>query len=197
MISRSKKLVVGLSGGIACGKSSALKIFRELGCDGISTDRITSGILENNDSVKRSIGDKWGRDVFINNQIDKPKIAEIIFNSVPERIWLEELLHPLVRKVWTSRVEASNKTTVVVEIPLLFEKSLQNFFEITVCLISEKNIQLQRLHDRGLTNVQSNARIESQMCLTEKMHLADIVMLGDNSLSFLKQQIDYFLASVT
>jgi dephospho-CoA kinase len=197
MISRSKKLVVGLSGGIACGKSSALKIFRELGCDGISTDRITSGILENNDSVKRSIGDKWGRDVFINNQIDKPKIAEIIFNSVPERIWLEELLHPLVRKVWTSRVKASNKTTVVVEIPLLFEKSLQNFFEITVCLISEKNIQLQRLHDRGLTNVQSNARIESQMCLTEKMHLANIVMLGDNSLSFLKQQIDYFLASVT
>ena len=197
MISRSKKLVVGLSGGIACGKSSALKIFRELGCDGISTDRITSGILENNDSVKRSIGDKWGRDVFINNQIDKPKIAEIIFNSVPERIWLEELLHPLVRKVWTSRVKASNKTTVVVEIPLLFEKSLQNFFEITVCLISEKNIQLQRLHDRGLTNVQSNARIESQLCLTEKMHLADIVMLGDNSLSFLKQQIDYFLASVT
>lgn len=197
MISRSKKLVVGLSGGIACGKSSALKIFRELGCDGISTDRITSGILENNDSVKRSIGDKWGRDVFINNQIDKPKIAEIIFNSVPERIWLEELLHPLVRKVWISRVKASNKTTVVVEIPLLFEKSLQNFFEITVCLIGEKNIQLQRLHDRGLTNVQSNARIESQMCLTEKMHLADIVMLGDNSLSFLKQQIDYFLASVT
>jgi dephospho-CoA kinase len=197
MISRSKKLVVGLSGGIACGKSSALKIFRELGCDGISTDRITSGILENNDSVKRSIGDKWGRDVFINNQIDKPKIAEIIFNSVPERIWLEELLHPLVRKVWTSRVKASNETTVVLEIPLLFEKSLQNFFEITVCLISEKNIQLQRLHDRGLTNVQSNARIESQMCLTEKMHLADIVMLGDNSLSFLKQQIDYFLASVT
>lgn len=197
MISRSKKLVVGLSGGIACGKSSALKIFRELGCDGISTDRITSGILENNDSVKRSIGDKWGRDVLINNQIDKPKIAEIIFNSVPERIWLEELLHPLVRKVWTSRVKASNETTVVVEIPLLFEKSLQNFFEITVCLISEKNIQLQRLHDRGLTNVQSNARIESQMCLTEKMHLANIVMLGDNSLSFLKQQIDYFLASVT
>ena len=197
MISRSKKLVVGLSGGIACGKSSALKIFRELGCDGISTDRITSGILENNDSVKRSIADKWGRDVFINNQIDKPKIAEIIFNSVPERIWLEELLHPLVRKVWISSVKASNKTTVVVEIPLLFEKSLQTFFEITVCLISEKNIQLQRLHDRGLTNVQSNARIESQMCLTEKMHLADIVMLGDNSLSFLKQQIDYFLASVT
>lgn len=197
MISRSKKLVVGLSGGIACGKSSALKIFRELGCDGISTDRITSGILENNDSVKRSIGDKWGRDVLINNQIDKPKIAEIIFNSVPERIWLEELLHPLVRKVWTSRVKASNETTVVVEIPLLFEKSLQNFFEITVCLISEKNIQLQRLHDRGLTNVQSNARIESQMRLTEKMQLADIVMLGDNSLSFLKQQIDYFLASVT
>jgi len=53
------------------------------------------------------------------------------------------------------------------------------------------------LHDRGLTNVQSNARIESQMRLTEKMQLADIVMLGDNSLSFLKQQIDYFLASVT
>ena len=86
--------------------------------------------MENNDSVKRSIADKWGRDVFINNQIDKPKIAEIIFNSVPERIWLEELLHPLVRKVWISSVKASNKTTVVVEIPLLFEKSLQNFLKL-------------------------------------------------------------------
>ena len=89
----------------------------------------------------------------------------------------------------------SEEKKVVVEFPLLFEKKLEHLFQITVCVQCEKKIQLQRLFDRGLTKALSNARIESQMPLTEKIRLADIFLLGDHSLLFLKQQIEYFHAN--
>ena len=71
--------------------------------------------------------------------------------------------------------------------PFFLRKNLKDLFQITVCVQCKKTIQLQRLHDRGLTKAQSNARIESQMFLNEKIRLADIVLLGDHSLLFLKQ----------
>ncbi|NBU87258.1 MAG: dephospho-CoA kinase, partial [Verrucomicrobia bacterium] len=113
------------------------------------------------------------------------------------KTWLENLLHPLVRENWKRQVANSEEKNVAVEIPLLFEKKLEHLFQITICVQCQKKTQLRRLFDRGLTKAQSNARIDSQMSLTEKIRLADIVLLGDHSLLFLKQQIEYFHANNT
>ena len=197
MIIQPQKLLVGLTGGIACGKSTALGILRKLGWKIISTDEIVADLLQNDYSLKKAIQNKWGLFVFENDEIDKKKIAQIIFNDQEAKTWLENLLHPLVRENWKRQVANSEEKNVVVEIPLLFEKKLEHLFQITVCVQCEKKTQLRRLFDRGLTKAQSNARIDSQMSLTEKIHLADIVLLGDHSLLFLKQQIEYFHANNT
>ena len=193
----SKKLLVGLTGGIASGKSVALEFFRELGWKTISTDQIVADLFQKDESVRQSVKTKWGQRVFERDEIEKSKIAEIIFNDQEEKKWLENLLHPLVRDVWMSAAKFSEEKKVVVEIPLLFEKNLQSLFDITICIICTKNTQLQRLHDRGLTKPQSNARIKWQMAFSEKSRLADIVLLGDFSLLFLKQQVEYFHAKTT
>ena len=80
---------------------------------------------------------------------------------------------------------------------ILFEKKLEHLFQITVCVQCEKKTQLKRLFDRGLTKAQSNARIDAQLPMGQKSQLADIVLLGENSLSFLKRQICIFHARFT
>jgi len=197
VIIQPQKLLVGLTGGIACGKSTALGILRKLGWKIISTDEIVADLLQNDYSLKKAIQTKWGSVVFENDEIDKKKIAQIIFNDQDAKTWLENLLHPLVRENWKRQVANSEEKNVVVEIPLLFEKKLEHLFQITICVQCQKKTQLRRLFDRGLTKAQSNARIDSQMSLTEKIRLADIVLLGDHSLLFLKQQIEYFHANNT
>ena len=81
MIIHPQKLLVGLTGGIACGKSTALGILGKLGWKVISTDAIVAELLQNDYSLKKAIQNKWGLFVFENDEIDKKKIAEIIFND--------------------------------------------------------------------------------------------------------------------
>ena len=192
MTIQSKKLLVGLTGGIACGKSTALGILGQLGWQTISTDAIVADLLQNDYSLKKALKTKWGPRVFDDDEINKKKISEIIFNDQEARTWLENLLHPLVREIWKKEVVNSEEKNVVVEIPLLFEKKLEHLFQITVCVQCEKKTQLKRLFDRGLTKAQSNARIDAQLPMGQKSQLADIVLLGENSLSFLKRQICIF-----
>lgn len=147
--------------------------------------------------MKQSIKTNLGPSLLVNDEVDKKKIAQIIFNDQEAKTWLEDLLHPLVRENWKRQAANSEEKNVVVEIPLLFEKNLKDLFQITVCVQCEKKTQLRRLFDRGLTKAQSNARIKTQMSLNEKIRLADIVLLGDHSLLFLKQQIEHFHANYT
>ena len=172
-------------------------ILGQLGWKTISTDAIVADLLQNDYSLKKALKTKWGPVVFDDDEINKKKISEIIFNDQEARTWLENLLHPLVREIWKKEVVNSEEKNVVVEIPLLFEKKLEHLFQITVCVQCEKKTQLKRLFDRGLTKAQSNARIDAQLPMGQKSQLADIVLLGENSLSFLKRQICIFHARVT
>ena len=99
MIIHPQKLLVGLTGGIACGKSTALGILRKLGWKIISTDEIVADLLQNDYSFKKAIQTKWGSVVFENDEIDKKKIAQIIFNDQEAKLglricfilWLERI----------------------------------------------------------------------------------------------------------
>ena len=76
------KTVIGLTGGIACGKSSALQIFKDLGWDTLSTDRIVADLISTNESVIEKLSIRWGKTVFsVNNEVVKGSIADIIFND--------------------------------------------------------------------------------------------------------------------
>ena len=192
------KSVIGLTGGIACGKSSVLEIFAKNGWEAISTDKLAGEILTSDEQVADLLLERWGKAVFDERGIiDKKQIAEIIFSTPHERSWLEEVLHPRIRTAWMAEIETVENSLLVVEIPLLFENDLQSHFVQTISTFASRSIQLERLRERGLSTKQANARIDAQLSGERKAELADVVFLTSGSLDFLEQQVLPFLNSFT
>ena len=190
------KSVIGLTGGIACGKSSVLEIFAKNGWEAISTDKLAGEILTSDEQVADLLIERWGKAVFDERGIiDKKQIAEIIFSTPHERSWLEEVLHPRIRTAWMAEIETVENSLLVVEIPLLFENDLQSHFVQTISTFASRSIQLERLRERGLSTSQANARIDAQLPGERKAELADAVFLTSGSLDFLERQVLSFLNS--
>ena len=189
-----EKLVVGLTGGIACGKSTALGFFEARGWETHSADAIVSELLANDREVADAVQEEFGPEVSLpEGGVDKRKLAAVVFNHSSKRRWLEQLIHPLVREEWFSQVSRSAGIRHVVEIPLLFENNLESLFSCVVSVFCSQNIQHKRLIAKGMTVEEASARIASQMPAREKADRADVALLNDGDLSHLEAQLDVFL----
>jgi len=188
------KIVVGVTGGIACGKSTVCEKFGVLGWEVISTDSYAHNILSGDNEVTEKIVSRWGPKIKDpNGSIDKAELARVIFKSSNERSWLEQLVHPKIRKGWTTFIETSDKSEFVVEVPLLFENNLHALFTKTISVHASTTMQNTRLQGRGLSNFDIQSRLKSQMNTTEKGNLADFVIVTDGNPEFVDQQINQFL----
>ena len=184
------KVVVGLTGGIASGKTTVSGLFEEQGWNAISTDKLVSDILKNDEFVIDAVKNRWE---FKQGNIDKQKIAQIVFNNPAERSWLEDMLHPIVRKKWVSLIQQSSVYYHVVELPLLFEKKLSSYFSKTLSVFAPVKNQISRLTNRGLSVADASSRLSSQIPNQEKANLADFVILGNGSKEFLEIQVLSFI----
>jgi len=188
------KIVVGVTGGIACGKSTVCEKFGVLGWEVISTDSYAHNILSGDNEVTEKIVSRWGPKIKDpNGSIDKAELARVIFESSNERSWLEQLIHPEIRKGWTTFIETSDKSEFVVEVPLLFENNLHALFTKTISVHASTSMQNTRLQERGLSDSDIQSRLKSQMNTTEKGNLADFVIVTDGNPEFVDQQINQFL----
>ena len=193
MVYFADKIVVGITGGIASGKSTALKAFAQLDWNTISTDEIVSDLWSSDENLIRAVQDHWGKDeIFSRGNIDKEKIARIVFNHPTERVWLENIIHPLVRSKWVSHVEQSVGKLQAVEVPLLFEKNLNSYFSYIISVFVPVKIQFSRLLRRGFSKDEAKSRIASQLSCEEKAKKADVVFLGTGSDVFLSGQVQEF-----
>jgi dephospho-CoA kinase len=193
MVYFADKIVVGITGGVASGKSTALKAFAELDWNTISTDEIVSDLWSSDENLIRAVQDHWGKDeIFSRGNIDKEKIARIVFNNPVERVWLENIIHPLVRSKWVSHVEQSIGKLQVVEVPLLFEKNLEPYFSYIISVFVPVKVQFSRLFYRGFSKDEARSRIASQLSCDEKARKADVVFLGTGSDVFLSGQVQEF-----
>lgn len=189
------KLVVGITGGIACGKSTVCKKFEELDWQVISTDSLTHEILQFDQEVIDQIVNRFGLEIKDKRgNIDKTQLADVIFSNPTERSWLELLLHPKVREKWTSLISISSQSNFVVEVPLLFENDLYSLFTKTISVHASTNLQFLRLQKRSLSDPEIIARLDSQMPVDEKSNRADFVILGEGDPQFIAQQIKLFLS---
>ena len=193
MVYFADKIVVGITGGIASGKSTALKAFAALNWNTISTDEIVSDLWKTDENLIRAVQDHWGKEeIFSRGNIDKDKIARIVFNNPTQRAWLENIIHPLVRSKWVTHVEQSVGKLQVVEVPLLFEKNLNSYFSYIISVFVPVKVQLSRLLCRGLSKDEAWSRITSQLSCQEKARKADVVFLGTGSDVFLSGQVQEF-----
>lgn len=182
---------VGLTGGIGCGKSSALQLFKEAGAAVLETDQVAKDLLEQHAGVRARLLEEFGPDLFTaEGKVDRAWLASMVFNNSDKLRALESIIHPEVRAVWLQEL-AQQHTLLVVEIPLLLEKSLQHHFDAIVCVACSDSISERRLQNRGLSKEQIQLRKRNQLPLAHKIEAADHVLLNDGTIASLKQQIEY------
>lgn len=175
-------LLVGLTGGIASGKSLVASVFRDLGAHLIDADRIVHDLLEPDQQAGREVSEHFGKGILLpDGRIDRRKLGEIVFNDAEKRAWLNQCLHPRVFEAYQAQVSQvrvrSPRAVVVLDAALLIETGYHRMMDRVVVVYAEPEQQLERLIRRnGFTREEALARIGSQMPLAEKRGLADYVI---------------------
>ncbi|MBC8010006.1 MAG: dephospho-CoA kinase [Burkholderiales bacterium] len=184
-------MLIGLTGGIGCGKSSAAACFDDLGFQVRDTDRIVREHVLTDPAVLSDARERWGRDVIEKNgELERTRVAAIIFANPAERRWWESVVHPRVGRLWRSEVEADPRAEWVIEVPLLFEAGLEKGFDFVVCVGANPTTQLARATARGMTQAQAEQRIASQFPLATKLNSAHVVLWNEGSRDFLRAQVE-------
>ncbi len=183
-------MIIGLTGGIASGKSTVSKIFRELGAEIIDADIKAKEISEREDVVKE-IGNIFGKEV-INSEgkIDRLKIKEIVFNNKEKLKKLNDLIHPKVMEEFKKIKENKSKNDIIIfDVPLLFESGMDKMCDKIILVFTDKKIQIKRMLERdGITEELAEKIINSQMSLEEKLNKSQIYLENNGTLEDLREK---------
>ena len=182
-------MIVGLTGGMGCGKSTASRLFSELGFRLIDCDAIVREEVLVDPAIVSTIIGHFGPSVAPGGVINRSALAAKVFVHPDELRWLEALIHPEVSSRWRARTAAEPKAFWVVEVPLLFENDLHKLFDFVVCVACSHDKQLVRLKQRGVSRELAEQRIAQQLPLSRKVELSDFVLSNDGSPEFLKSQV--------
>jgi dephospho-CoA kinase len=185
---------IGLTGGIATGKSAVAEIFRNKGVEVIDADPIAHQALVASSPVFGSLVQTFGQDVLsTNGNIDRQKLGAKIFANSDLRLKLDAIVHPFVRKqVALQKQKLLDKgcPLAIYDVPLLFEKQMQKDFDKIIVVTCDPQTQKHRLMKRnGLNEQQASQRIAAQLPMSEKIRQADFVIENNGSLEDLKNSV--------
>jgi dephospho-CoA kinase len=185
-------LKIGLTGGIAAGKSEALKAFARLGAATLSSDAVVHELLES-EPLRGRLAERWGPEVLAGGSLDRAKIGEIVFADPDQLSWLEEQIHPLVRErtaAWLMSLPEGTEVAVV-EVPLLFEAGSDKVFDTTVAVVTGDEVRRERAAARGHALV--DEREARQLTQLEKAERAEHVVGNDGSVDDLERALSALL----
>lgn len=190
--------IIGITGGIASGKSSVSTFIRELGFPIIDADVAAREVVEPGEEAYQEIVKAFGESILLpEGGIDRAKLGALIFHDDEKRLRLNSIVHPAVRKRMREQWENAfqeGAETVFLDIPLLFESKLTYMVEKTLLVYVDEEVQLTRLMARNnLSESDALARISSQMPLREKIGLADAVVNNNGDFEATKEQVQSIL----
>lgn len=175
---------LALTGGIACGKSFCLSVFKSLNYPCINADDVAHSLYNDNkvlDSLKTQFKDAFVRDV-----LDRKLLANIVFSDKEKLTILNKITHPIIQaklQEFITNCKKAGEELCVMEIPLLFEANMQHLADYSICCFASPSVQLSRLITRdNITAENAAQRIASQFPLSKKCSLSDFVV--DTSLGF-------------
>ncbi len=181
--------VVALTGNYGMGKSTVAHLFRELGAITLDLDDIVDDLLRE-DSVLKEIRKILGNRVFSGKDIDRSRVAEIIFSDKEKRDLLERLIHPLViERMREFLKKKDRKRVIIVEIPLLFEKGYEDEFDKIITVYTDLETALKRLENKGIKRDQALMRLKAQMTVDEKIRRSDFVIDNNGTINDTKRQV--------
>ena len=195
---KSNKRLIGLTGGIASGKTTVSNYLAEkYHLPILDADVYAREALAADSPILQTVFERYGDKIKSGDCLDRTALGDLVFNNPAEKQWLESQIHPFVRDRFSQELQRTHNNTVVLAIPLLFEAKLTEIVTEIWVVICDRSRQISRLQQRnGLTLSQAQARIDSQLPLSQKAALADVAIDNNADLQHLYIQIDAAVAAV-
>ncbi len=194
-------MILGLTGGIATGKSTVTAMLRERGIPVIDADQIAREVVEQGKPAYEAIVRHFGRDILLEDgQLDRKKLGEVVFSDEAERQKLNAIVHPEVRRVMRQEAEAAEENgapIVFMDIPLLYESKLQYLVEKIVVVYAPSDMQLARMMERDeLDEEQAKKRLRAQFPIDQKKLEADFLIDNSQSREETQRQVEELLTVI-
>jgi len=185
--------IIGLTGGLATGKTTVAEILRSLGHVVVCTDAIAHDVIKPGQPALKKIVAEFGSTILDNGTLDRKKMADLVFPKPLKRKKLEAIIHPYVRKEVKKIIAVFKKQglkTLFIDVPLLFETDFYTLCDQTICVTAPQYLQIERARKyRKMTQKEALARIKSQMPLKKKEKKADFVVVNKGTKQVLSTQI--------
>ena len=188
---------IGLTGGIGSGKSAVARRFAELGAVVIDADQLAREVVARGTHGLAAVVGEFGADILLpTGELDRAKLASIVFADADRRSALERIIHPLVRDRSQHLIDdAGDDALVVYDVPLLAEQvgtpsDRRDEFDLVLVVEAPDAVRLERLEARGLTRADAEQRMANQASDQERRDIADVVIVNDDSLDVLYATVD-------
>ena len=184
--------VVALSGGIASGKSTIADLFAKLGVPIIDADIIARQVVQPGSYAFNQIVKHFSQEILLaNGELDRSQLREIIFNNEHERLWLNNLLHPIIQQETQTQIAMQSKIYLIWVVPLLIENNLHTWADRVLIIDTSFSLQLERLVKRdNISESLAKKMIQSQVSLKKRLSYADDIIVNDGNLSSLTTQVN-------
>lgn len=190
-------LVVALTGGIGAGKSTVAQNFAELGALVIDADQLARMAIERGSDGFAEVLLRFGDEIVLNGDIDRKKLAEIVFSNEAARKDLEKIIHPRVQAIFSEAVEDLDEDDILIyEIPLLVETDAAEKFDYIITVEADEELRKERLLKRGLYISQIDKRMAAQATQESREAIADFVIYNDGDEDSLLRQVENLWESV-
>ena len=184
--------IVALSGGIASGKSTIANLFAQLGVPIIDADVIARQVVEIGTEAYKLIVKHFSQEILLpNNEIDRSQLRDIIFNNDHERLWLNNLLHPIIQEQTQIQIARQTAAYVIWVVPLLVENNLHNLADRVLMVDTPEQLQLERLIQRdNIDESLAKKMISSQISSQKRLTYADDIIVNNGDLTSLTAQVN-------
>ena len=182
---------VGLTGGIASGKSTAAKFFGALGIPILDSDQIARDVVEPGQPPLERLIERFGQKILTpDGHLDRPALRDIVFSDPKARADLEALTHPAIGAAMEARSAAAGGPYQILVIPLLVEKNLASHVDRVLVVDCEEELQIRRLRNRdGSTSAQVEAILKAQAPRAARLKAADDIIHNDTNMSAVRDQV--------
>lgn len=189
--------ILGITGGIATGKSTVVDVFRKAGVPIVDGDLIAREVVEPGKPALKALVAAFGEEILTEDRLNRKKLGEIVFNDPAKRQLLDRLLDGYLRGAITDQIKDAAKRAplVVADIPLLYEADYQQYMDQVAVVYIPKELQLTRLMQRDhLTEEAALQRMKSQLSIEEKRQKADFLFDNQGTREEMRQQVLRWLA---
>ncbi len=187
---KMRKIIIGVTGTLASGKTTVSKMLEDLGAFRIDADKIGHDLLRSDKEIKKEILDVFGEDVFERGELSRKRLREKVFDNGADLKMLNRIMHPAIIRKIKDQIRESEKSKIVIDAPLLFETGLDKMTDLDITVACDREKCISRAEKKGWDALTAEKMISEQLPGSEKIKRADLVICNDSDLKRTKKQVE-------